>query len=184
MSDNFLSLVVPGESSKTDVIVLADIVIDWLQGRKVIEPRPTDCVLGRNKGYPPGAACKEIIERAEDHDFPKLGANGLEVTITREVFHTGQNGLDSVCCPDCNLNIIESDWGSLVHEWLADTGKDKLTCSQCAAVYSITEYNFTPAFGFGDLGFTFWNWPPLSDVFIQDVELLICKPLVVVHGRL
>jgi len=44
----------------------------------------------------------------------------------------------------------------------------------------VTEWSFEPGFAFGNLGFTFWNWPPfLSGRLIDEVGRLLSPHRVV-----
>jgi len=182
MSDIFISLV-PQPINTTEVIALADKVINWLYQQNIIKNTKTDCVLGSNEGYPPGDGFKKIID-GDDYGLLDLYTNGLEVKIAREVFHNGGHGVDSISCPNCNCNIISTDWGEIIDEWYNETGKDKIVCLDCKTTASITEYKFVPAWAFGNLGFTFWNWPPFKEGFVKDLETLTAKSITIVYGRL
>jgi hypothetical protein len=182
MGDNFIS-VVPLKIAKPETQSLAERVINWLKQKQIIQKEKTDCVLGDNMGYAPGENFKTAID-GDDCGVPEFKTNGLEIVTQREVFHNGQNGIDSVTCPNCNFNIMDSDWGELVSEWFNDTGRDKITCTTCNNIYSIVDYKFDPPWAFGDVGFTFWNWPSLTDDFIEEFKTVIGKPVTVVYGRL
>ncbi|MDR3669025.1 MAG: hypothetical protein P4L35_19520 [Ignavibacteriaceae bacterium] len=174
---------VPLKVNKSEVSSTAEKVIDWLLSQKIIKDPKTDCVLGSNDGYPPGDNYNSILN-SYDHDLLGLRTNGLDVIRTREVFHNGGNGLDSICCPTCSTNIIGSDWGILIDEWYNETGKDTVTCLECKAVHSIIDYKFDPTWAFGNVGFTFWNWPSFTNQFINDLEIITRKSMAIVYGRL
>jgi hypothetical protein len=181
MGGNFISIV-PLKISKSEVAPLAEKVINWLLSQKIIKEPKTACVLGSSDGYPPGDNYVNIID-GNDY-LLELETNGLDVKMTREVFHNGGNGVDRILCPSCSYNIYESDWGSLIDEWYKETGEDMITCPECETPHSIADYKFDPPWAFGDVGFTFWNWPSFTESFINDLEILTGKSLVIVYGRL
>jgi len=41
-----------------------------------------------------------------------------------------------------------------------------------------------PPWGFDNLGFTFWNWPPLAGEFVARVAALLEHRVVVVRGAM
>lgn len=170
MSDSFISIV-PDKIDNTRVKGIADKVIDQLVQRGIIKRELTDCTLG-DKGHAPGDNFKDAIE-GDDSGLKTLLTNGLEIITTRQVFHNGGNGLYEITCPDCNANIIEADWGKALDEWTNETGLNKIVCPQCNIEHSITDYNFDPTWGFGTLGFTFWNWPDLKEDFKMKLVLKI-----------
>jgi len=40
----------------------------------------------------------------------------------------------------------------------------------CHKTADIHQFTFTPEWGFSDLGFTIWNWPDLTDHFLNDFK--------------
>lgn len=55
-----------------------------------------------------------------------------------------------------------------------------MECPSCGAAFPVTEWSFEPGFAFGNLGFTFWNWPPfLSGRLIDEVGRLLSPHRVV-----
>ena len=182
MSDNFISLV-PRNVSKSEVSVIADKVIKWLCRQNIITDIRTDCVLGSDDGYPPGANFESVTDGNED-GLLSLQTNGLALLTEKQVFDNGSHGVEAVSCPNCGHNIIDMNWGDLINEWQNETGEDKIICQNCQSTNSIVDYKFDPAWAFGYLGFTFWNWPPFKESFIRDFETLTGKSMVIVYGRL
>lgn len=180
MSDTFIS-VIP-QVAKGDVENLSDKIVNHLVQKGIIQKSLTDCTLGK-PGHAPGDNFRLAIED-DDCGLDNLRTNGLEVINERQVFHNGGNGLDEITCPNCNANIIESDWGDKLDAWVNETGEDKITCNQCNAVHSVAEYNFKPTWSFGNLGLTFWNWPELNQKFITEVEEVTGSKVAVVRGRI
>lgn len=108
-----------------------------------------------------------------------LHVNGLEIVLQRQVFHTGQFGLETLECPSCKEDIPAEDW-EFLSEW--DSGEsDNLTCPLCGVATEIHSYKFDPNWGFSDLGFVFWNWPEFRTSFIEDFKrMLNCEIDVVI----
>ena len=181
MSDSFITLV-PENVDKHHANELIDKIINHLSDEGIIQNELTDCVLA-NKGYQPGDNVRSAID-GNDFGFQDLRTNGLEFTNAREVFHNESNGLDRITCPECQTNIIDTDWGQALEEWTNETGNDKVTCPNCNSVNSITEYRFQPSWGFGNMALTFWNWPNLKDEFVNDLEALIERKIKIIYGRL
>ncbi|MBD3244828.1 MAG: hypothetical protein GF335_02430 [Candidatus Moranbacteria bacterium] len=139
----------------------------------------TDCTLG-DRGFPPGDNFKNAMD--SDNHIEDLITNGLEVITKKQVFHS--DGVDSINCPNCNNNMIDSDWGDLLEKWYKDLGNDNLKCSSCKCEFPITSYNFNPFWGFGYLGFNFWNWGDLKVDFIKEIESLLNVKVKLIYGRI
>jgi hypothetical protein len=181
MSDSYITIV-PTNVTGEQVKELSQRTIKWLTEREIISQDPTDCVLGQDSGYPPGPKYKNIID-GDNYGLLRLKTNGLQVVTVRQVFDNGDNGLEEINCPKCGGNNIDSDWGESLDAW--DAGQnDKLKCSQCDNESPITDFDFKPSWGFGELGLTFWNWPSLTSEFLDDVKILLDKDIKVIYGRL
>ncbi|MCG7860671.1 hypothetical protein MD537_27065, partial [Flavihumibacter sediminis] len=81
-----------------------------------------------------------------------LLTNGLEIITERHVFHTGQNGMEVLMCPNCKHDIANEDWDFL-SEW-SDNKSNNLTCPLCNIATDIHKFQFIPEWGFCNLGFT------------------------------
>ena len=180
MSDSYITIV-PANVAQEQVKYLSQSVIDWLTDREIISGKLSDCVLGKSNGYPPGPNYKSIIE-GDDYGLLGIRINGLEVTIKRQVFDNGGNGLEEIICPKCGTNNIDSEWGEVIAAWDSGHG-DKLKCSQCDNTFSITEYDFRPTWGFGEFALTFWNWPSLTDEFLEGLKKIVDDDIKVIYGR-
>lgn len=181
MGDSFHTIVDP-EATEADAPELAGRVLNWLISEQIIIPERTDCVLGGD-GYAPGPA----YAKATGSPYPyllQLRTNGLKVTSTRTVFDNGGLGF-KIVCSSCGgrFEPPHGPWGDAVSEWYDRSGTGLLACPGCRAVQPITEWRHDPAFGFGNLGFTFWNWPPLLDSFVSAVGERLGHRVFVVHGK-
>ena len=57
---------------------------------------------------------------------------------------------------------------------------DNITCPLCKIANDIHQFEFTPEWGFSDLGFTFWNLAVLKPSFINEFsQRLSCDVSVV-----
>ena len=176
MSDSGRSIV-PSISNYPDREQMALSITGWLVNIRVIKSEKTDCILSSEFGYPIDTGAREITDEAEYLPF-NLTTNGLEVITDRTIFHTGQNGIDTFVCPLCNEDML-SDGLEFLGEYYED-GNSVLTCSFCKQESDLNDYVIEPAWGFSNIGFTFWNWPDFKEEFIKEFEeRLGCKVKVV-----
>jgi hypothetical protein len=179
MGDTYTKII-PQNVSSEEVNNVAGKVIEYLTNRRIIKTTKTDCTLGE-PGYPPGDNYEQVLQ--DDNGFRELTTNGLELTIGgRNVFWT--NEIDAIKCPNCMTDIITLDWGQAIDEWTNDTGNDKIQCPDCGNAHSIVDFNFEPAWAFGQLGLTFWNWPAFKDEFLEDIQAAMGKKVKVIYGKL
>ena len=163
-------------------------IVRWLIDRGVIEPRAKDCVLSRDKlGYPPGLNYRDVIDLpagCDDYTLDTL-TNGLEIEIGRQVFYTTW-GLTLVC-RKCSGRVDgrgDDAWSQAVGEWYHEKGADMFACPACGHAEPVTEWTYDPPWGFGNLGFTFWNWPPLRPSFVTELSERLGHRTVLVRGKL
>ena len=178
MSDHSISIV-PRRSAYPDKEIRAKEILEWLVSLDIVKPTLSDCVLSSNDGYAISNGAKLVSTEPELLPFG-LGANGLEITTERQVFHTGQNGMEELLCPNCKQDIANEDWDFL-SEW-GDNQSNHITCPLCNVATDIHLFKFTPAWGFSDLGFTFWNWSPFTDKFIDEFKQKINCEIDLVHA--
>lgn len=64
-----------------------------------------------------------------------------------------------------------------------------LSCSKrrrvvrgCGRVVGLNDWRWQPPWGFGYLGFKFWNWPPLAQGFIAEAGRRLGHRTVLVAG--
>ncbi len=166
MSDNSISIV-PRQSEYPSKEIKAKEILEWLVSLDIVKPTLTDCVLSSNDGYAISDGAKITTSEPEYLPF-ELSANGLEIITDRQVFHTGQNGMEELICPNCKQDIVNEEW-EFLSEW-GDNESNNLTCPLCNVGNDIHQFNFTPEWGFSDLGFTFWNMSTLTEGFINDFK--------------
>lgn len=175
MSD-FSTSIVPKLTVYPNAQQKIDEILQWLIAEDVVKPEPSDCVLGSSVGYAISDGAANVVDGEEDLPLD-LWTNGLEIANKRTVFHTGENGIDAIICPACNANIVEDDWN--LEAWNEEQSNN-LVCPSCNLESDIQLFEFSPEWGFSNIGFTFWNWPPFKDEFInQFKERLGCDVRIV-----
>jgi hypothetical protein len=176
--------VVDRDASADEAARLADSIRDWLITEGIIAATPNaGCVLGGN-GYPPGPAFAKAVKVPPDHQFLGLVTCGVAIVTCRTVFHAGQFGLN-VFCPQCEARSAGDElWNQAVNEWFRAEGPGLLTCAQCGHTEPVAEWAYDPPWGFGHLGFEFWNWPPLSRSFVDEVRRRLGHRTVLVTGKM
>jgi hypothetical protein len=166
MSDHSIAIV-PKLSSYAGKENKVKEILAWLVDLDIVKPTLSDCVLGSNGGYAVSTGAR-LVTPHPDHLPFDLITNGLEIDTDRQVFDNGGNGVEQLICPACRQDLANEDWDFL-DEW-ASNGSDNITCPLCKAATDIHLFVFSPEWGFSDLGFTFWNWPGLTDRFIADFK--------------
>src|SRR5262249_19093928 len=140
-----------------DAPLLAKSVVADLASRGVIRSVPTDCALGA-PGYPPGDRVSDYLI-VRDRTLMTLRTNGVAVSAERAV-HVPV-GLEAVVCPGCGARDRDFDrlgWQDKISQWY-EGGLGLLSCRTCSREASIAVWPHEPTCGFGNLAFTFWNWP-------------------------
>lgn len=180
MSDNSISIV-PRQSEYPNKEIKVIEILEWLVSLDIVKPTLSDCILSSTDGYAISEGAKLITAEPEYLPF-ELGANGLEIITDRQVFDTGQNGIQELLCPHCKQDIADEDWDFL-SEW-ADRKSNNLTCPLCNVGTDIHQFKFSPEWGFSDFGFKFWNWPSLTESFINDFKQKLECDLNVVYSHI
>ena len=161
-----------------------DRILRWLMDEGMIEERKSTCVLGEGGGYRPGPSYAKATERPDEH-LLALRTNGLAVITGRTVFDAGQGGL-ALACAACGhrFNATSGAWADAVGEWYDQSGPALLQCPSCGERRPVVEWQHDPAYGYGNLGFEFWNWPTLRREFVRAVGERLSHPVVLVTGKL
>jgi hypothetical protein len=196
MGDSFRTIVHP-VASLADAPALADKVIAHLIKRKIVGPVRTDCVLGKAGGYPPGDNVGEALATWSPsagsgvplsletivRDLRRSSCNGVREVVGRTVFHNFGAGLDVVRCPICVGNEVDAHWSDAVGRWYDGDDHAAFKCSDCNEDSPITQWTFDPPWAFGNLGFEFWNWPPVKKEFIDQVSEILGHKVVLITGK-
>jgi hypothetical protein len=151
---------------------LADRVVEALNRRGIISLKKTSCVLGPDLGYPPGPQLPQGIR----DELLSLGTHGLEVTVGRTVHQSWAP--EAIVCPVCwfreELGEDVSKWYAAVTDWHEGRSPGAIQCCHCGRSTPVTQWSSEPRWAFGNLAFTFWNWPPLEPPFL---EIDLARPI-------
>ena len=166
---------------------LAERVVAELVALGLVKPEPCDCTL-RETGYPPAQGVFQYL-KAPDDMLMRLRTNGLEVEAKRSV-HVTVN-VERVLCPACGASTEDLSrlrWQEAVGEWY-EGGEGALSCPACLRKASVAAWVHEPTCGFGNLAFTFWNWPPFTSGYWtrtprQFIEAATGHACVLVSGKL
>jgi len=136
-------------------------------------------------GYAPGPRHDLALARgASDAAFLRLRTNGLALHVGRRVFHSGGNGPE-LTCGGCGLTFEPgAEWYEASDAWLEGHEATAFHCPACKHGQRVVEWRGPWAWGFGNLGLEFWNWPFLSEAFVHDVTERIQHRTVVVKSHL
>lgn len=197
MGDTYQTIV-DRDAGEDDAEALAARVVDYLIGRGVVAPTCADNMLGGGDrmAYSPGPLAEDAVE-AQIHDEARHGLphldvhetrpNGLAVNVGRRVFYS-MMGEQAVVCRSCGsrvaLDAFSPALDAALDEWIAGTAAGRFACPLCGTDDPISDWNWDPPWAFASLGFTFWNWPPLSHDFVRDLANLLGHRLVVVSGKI
>lgn len=107
MSDHSISIV-PRQSSYPDNKVKAKEIIDWLISLNIVKPTLSDCILSSDNGYAISDGAKQVTNLPDELPFDLI-TNGLEIITERQIFHTGENGMDECLCPNCKTDIASEE---------------------------------------------------------------------------
>ena len=181
---DWFQTIVDRDASLEEARELAREIRDWLVDRGIVQETVTDCVLGGDgHGYPPGPNFEQVTDTSPHHDIRNIWTNGLQLIIGRTVFDPGQ-GDHNIICPQCQTAYDDhGQWSKAISEWYEGKA-GMLRCTHCKQPTPIIEWTFDPPWGFGNLGFVFWNWPPLKGEFISEVGGRLKHHVVVVKGKL
>lgn len=181
MGDSF-QILVDRDASADEAPRLAAEVRDWLVARRIIEGGLTDSALG-DLGHRPGLGYRAAVAGPdEEPGFLSLLTNGLQIEVGRTVFHTIGGEL---ACRACGARFEPEDgWSEAVDDWYSGNDGAEFGCPNCGKPERLVDWNGEFPWGFGNLGFKFWNWPPLSGRFIQDMAEKLGHRMLLVRGHL
>lgn len=148
---------VPEDVAPADVDAVAARVLAALIEMGVVLPDPIACALGDDLAYPPGPGA-DAFQRESADILRDCATRGLEILRGgRHVFWNTDYG--EVTCPACGGHEGLADaWFGCVNDWSDGEDNPTCTCPTCARSASFRDYRLESPFGFGYLGFKFWNW--------------------------
>jgi hypothetical protein len=158
----------------------------WLSAEGIVEPDPSDCILGEGQGHAPGPRFLVAVESppSATEEFLALASNGLRIAVGRQVFDTGGNGIELTCAGCGSTFEPGSGWMDAVAEWHSGNDDAAFSCPFCNNRQRLARWRGPCAWGFGHLGLEFWNWPSLSREFVRGVEHRLKHRTVLVRCHL
>jgi hypothetical protein len=191
MSENY-ETIADVEATEDEAESLGQSVLSWLIDSGIVVAEASDCVAG-GSGHAPGPRWADAVSDPS-LGRPHLWANGLEVDVGRSWFHAGEFGVEEVTCPYCDtVTQLGDDGGEPPSAWQPfsraikeyhEGGQGVLDCPACKRPVGLNAWTWGPPTAFGELGFTFWNWPLLSPKFIAELSRRLGHRTVRVDGRL
>lgn len=176
MSDHSISIV-SKKSEYPDNRIKAEEILKWLISKDIVKSNLSDCILSAEKGYAVSEGARLITDFPEALPF-FLSTNGLEIITNREVFHTGETGMEKCICPNCGEDISQEEWNFIEYWFCHNT--DESICPLCDVSVVIHQLEIIPPWGFSNLGFKFWNWPDFKPLFIDEFQnALNCDVIIV-----
>ena len=155
------------EVSEEDAPELAKKVVSKLFEQGLIAGElSNERVLG-NDGYAPGPNLPNICE--DEGQFWTLTTSGVSIKVGRSLNYWAlAEALEYAQCPLCKIKhdhdrIWETNIGDALDAWYSQQLEISLSCHNCDQASLFKNWVFSPPLGFGNLSFTFWNWPPFDD---------------------
>jgi hypothetical protein len=167
---------------------LARQVVLLLSGRGVVAPTPSE-----EGGYDRGPNAADISQAdaaaasLRHESIPPVYSH-LQVLIGRMTHSVdlSEFKVPRALCPACGkeLDDPDGDWQAAVQLWLGGDDESGLLCAACGQESPVAAWVYDSRFGFGNLAFRFWNWPPLSAAFLEEMRRELRHPIVMVKGKL
>jgi hypothetical protein len=156
---------------------LARDVRRWLVAEGVIEP-----AAGGGE-HAPGPRRRAAIEGEAPDAAWSFEPNTVSLRVGRQVFDAGGNGVE-VRCDACGEAYEPGEgWIDAVGAWAGGEDAASYACERCGAAAPLAAWRGPWPWGFGSLGVEFWNWPPLSEAFVEGLGQHLGHDLVLVRRR-
>lgn len=167
------------EATEQEAPHLAEEVVDWLVEIGVVVKERTNCACGI--GHAPGPNFDRAVVTGDD-DLRTLAWNGLRVEVGRAVYYAKAPD-QAVYCPHCDAEVDLDRIADAFEEW--QHGADGTRpCPICTRELDPNGWRWDPPWGFGALGLTFWNWPPLRPEFVLELTARLGHRTVLVADKL
>jgi hypothetical protein len=167
---------------------LARHVVSLLSDRGVVGASPSE-----EGGYDRGPHATDISTpgtpgpAARHESIPPVYSH-LQVLIGRMTHSADLSEFKAprALCPSCGRALDDQDgeWQAAVQAWIGGDDDSGLLCGACGRTSPVAFWATDPGFGFGNLAFRFWNWPPLSPSFLEEIGRELGHPIVLVKGKL
>ena len=185
MGDYFQTIVDTGATLE-EADHLARHVVSLLSERGVVAAKPS-----QEGGYDRGPNAKDISLPApalrEHERIPPVHTH-LQVLIGRMIHSVDLSEFKApeARCPACGTVLDDPDetWKAAVQAWTGGDDVAGLFCGACGKESPVAAWVYDSPYGFGKLAFRFWNWPPLSPAFLDEIRSELKHPIVLVKGKL
>jgi hypothetical protein len=167
------------EVTEQDAPRLAEEVVAWLVETGVVVAERTNCACG--VGHAPGPEFGSAVV-APDETLHTVAWNGLRVEIGRTVFYA-KAADQLVYCPHCDAEVDLERIADAFEEWQVGAAGTR-ECPICTRELDPNGWRWEPPWGFGALGLTFWNWPPLRPEFVAELTARLGHRTVLVADKL
>lgn len=167
------------EATEQEAALLAREVVDWLVDTEVVVRARTNCACGL--GHEPGPKYEQAVV-APDERLATLDWNGLRVEVGRAVFYSKAQD-QKVYCPHCDAEVDLDRIADGFGEWQGGAAGTR-PCPICTRELDPNGWRWEPPWGFGALGLTFWNWPPLRPEFVAELTARLGHRTVLVADKL
>ena len=157
---------------------------ELLVSRSIIREIRTPCVLGGDgRGYPPGASYAAACANPNETTM-QMVTNGVEIAAERTVA-IAAHADPLLECPRCaSLRPAGDEFWSAISAWYDGDLNVALLCPDCLQAAPLRRWRGDPPFAVGHAAATFWNWPPLSPRFIEEINAFLGHQVVRVSGKL
>lgn len=187
MADYFQTVVDTG-AGLDDADHLARHVVQLLSGRGIVAGKPS-----QEGGYERGPNASDIslpgsgTPTAGHEAIPPVFSH-LQVLIGRLTHpdDLSESRAPRALCPSCGAVLEDPDgnWEAAVQTWIEGDDDSDLLCVACGKESRVSAWGYDSRYGFGNLAFRFWNWPPLSPLFLEEMRRELQHPIVLVKGKL
>jgi hypothetical protein len=174
----YFQTIVDLQATDEQAEALGALVLAWLVDGGIVEATCRD--ESRGGGHAPGPRYAAAVVEP-DEGLHRLNNNGLHVVTGRTVFFS--MGVDAIACPWCTTAVAWERLSDAVDEWYAGAAGTR-RCGGCGRVMGLNDWRWQPPWGFGYLGFEFWNWPPLAKGFLAEVGRRLGHRTVLAAGKL
>lgn len=191
MSVHYISIVDSYVSSK-EAPKASNKVLRLLMDKEIVESTLSNCCLhSATLGYRPGLnflSATDIVESSgaancNYNDFIGFQVNGLEVSVERSVVYDAYVDPGIARCPNCaEDSSFNEAWNQAISDWHSGNDAATLFCEHCEKQSEFAMWDHLKACAVGNLALKFWNWPELSDKFIETIASTLGNPVNIVVG--
>ena len=180
----YLQTIVDRDASASEAVYLANKVHRWLVKKGIVSSSSNENTSDPFHGFPPGPKA-DLAFQISHPDVVQVQPDNVMSIVTEKTVFYSMAGWSELICQNCFHRFKQNDAClEAVGAWYSGMAERNLACPSCKHLQAIENWEHDPAWGFGYLGFTFWNWPWLSDSFIQEVAKFLDHRVVRVYGKL